>query len=296
MRPYERFKNEGFLVEEKAPLARYTTLKVGGPADLLFHPRNFLELWRGLELAREMELPIFFLGGGSNLLVRDGGFRGVVISLKGLREFSCQGEILEAESGAFLPKLLSFCRQQGLSGLEFLAGVPTSLGGAVVMNAGAFGQEIRGVLEEVTVLSDGVFRTYQAEEIPFAYRSWNGPEGAVVVKAKLRLKAAPSEEVRERFEKYLQRRKATQPLNRFSAGCFFKNPSEAPAGYLIEQAGLKGFVQGRAAVSDVHANFIVNLGGAKASEILALAELVKEEVFKAFGLELQEEVAIVGEG
>ncbi len=295
MRPLERLAQEGLRVLAKEPLSRYTTLKVGGAADIVFFPQNYLELLRGLALAEEMGLPVFFLGGGSNLLVRDGGLRGLTVSLRSLRAFSVEGEILEAEAGVFLPELLSFCVRQGLSGLEFLAGVPATLGGAVVMNAGAFGQEMKDVLLEVTVLEDGHFRTYSVSELPFSYRSWGGPKGALVVKAKLGLKSSSPQEIKKRLREYLKRRKSTQPLRQPTAGCIFKNPAEAPAGYLIEEVGLKGFVQGRAAISSRHANFIVNLGGAKAEEILALIEKAKEEVFKAFGIELDEEVMVVGE-
>ncbi len=295
MRPLERLAQEGLRVLAKESLSRYTTLKVGGPADIVFFPKNYLELLRGLALAEEMGLPVFFLGGGSNLLVRDGGLRGLTVSLRSLRAFSVEGEILEAEAGVLLPELLSFCVRQGLSGLEFLAGVPATLGGAVVMNAGAFGQEMKDVLLEVTVLEDGHFRTYSVSELPFSYRSWGGPKGALVVKAKLGLKSSSPQEIKKRLREYLKRRKSTQPLRQPTAGCIFKNPAEAPAGYLIEEVGLKGFVQGRAAISSRHANFIVNLGGAKAEEILALIEKAKEEVFKAFGIELDEEVMVVGE-
>ncbi len=295
MRPLERLAQEGLRVLAKEPLSRYTTLKVGGLADIVFFPQNYLELLRGLALAEEMGLPVFFLGGGSNLLVRDGGLRGLTVSLRSLRAFSVEGEILEAEAGVFLPELLSFCVRQGLSGLEFLAGVPATLGGAVVMNAGAFGQEMKDVLLEVTVLEDGHFRTYSVSELPFSYRSWGGPKGALVVKAKLGLKSSSPQEIKKRLREYLKRRKSTQPLRQPTAGCIFKNPAEAPAGYLIEEVGLKGFVQGRAAISSRHANFIVNLGGAKAEEILALIEKAKEKVLKAFGIELDEEVMVVGE-
>ncbi len=295
MKLAERFVQEGLEVLERENLSRYTTLRVGGVADLLFFPRNYLELWRGLSLAEEMGLPVSFLGGGSNLVVRDGGLRGLVVSLRALRSFSLKGEILEAEAGVLVPELLSFCIKQGLSGLEFLAGVPATLGGAVVMNAGAFGQEMKDLLLEVTVFQNGQFRTYQATELPFSYRNWGGPKGALVVKARLRLKPSSTQEVASRSSTYLARRRETQPLRFPTAGCIFKNPPQAPAGYLIEKVGLKGFVRGRAAISSRHANFIVNLGGARADEVLALVEKAKEEVFKAFGIELSEEVMILGE-
>ncbi|NPB09376.1 MAG: UDP-N-acetylmuramate dehydrogenase [Thermodesulfobacteria bacterium] len=289
------FAQEGLRIVEKEPLARHTTLRVGGVADFFFAPENYFELLRGVTLAEEMGLPLTFLGGGSNLLVRDGGVRGLVVSLRAMRSFSREGDLLEAEAGAFVPEILSFCATCGLSGLEFLAGVPATIGGAVVMNAGAFGQEMKDVLTEVTVLENGAFRTFKVEELPFSYRSWGGPEKALVVKAKLRLFSSSPEEVRGKMSRFLAQRKHKQPLRQQTAGCVFKNPAEAPAGYLIEKAGLKGCVCGQAAISRKHANFIVNLGGARASEVLSLMDRAKEEVFKAFGIELSEEVRVVGE-
>ena len=293
MRYREIFEQEGLLVKENLLFRKLTTLRVGGPADLVFFPQNFWELTKGLGL---LDQPPFFLGGGSNLLVRDGGLRGVSISLKHLKGLKIEEETVETEAGVYLPELLSFCVKQGLSGLEFLAGVPATVGGAVVMNAGAFGKEIADVLEEVTVWEKGSFRTYQRKELSFGYRDWGGPRGALVVKARFRLKKTSSEYVREQIKRFLEIRRQKQPVENASAGCVFKNPPEGPAaGYLIEKVGLKGFVLGGAAISSKHANFIINLGQAHAEDVLRLIDLAKEKVLKSFGIELKEEVVIVGE-
>ncbi len=290
------YQKEGLLVRERVPLSRYTTLKVGGPARVMIFPRNYWELLRSLAMAEALGEPVFFLGGGSNLLVREGGLPGVVLNMRGLTNF-CHlgGGLVEAEAGVPLARFLSLCQKEGLSGLEFLAGVPATVGGAVAMNAGAFGQEIKDVLKEIVALHQGHLRVYRVEDLPFGYRSWGGPEGALIVKCLFQLMPNPPERVQQNIADYLAKRRQTQPLNNFTAGCVFKNPPEAPAGFLIESVGLKGFTLGRAAFSRKHANFIVNHGGATADEILALIDWAKEKVFRAYGIELFEEVAIVGE-
>ncbi len=290
------YQKEGFVVRERVPLSKYTTLRVGGPARVMIFPRNYWELLRGLALAEALGEPVFFLGGGSNLVVRQGGLPGVVLNMRGLTNFHHLGQgLIEAEAGVPLSRLLSFCQKEGLSGLEFLAGVPATIGGAVAMNAGAFGQEIKDVLKEIVVLHQGHLRVYKVDDLPFGYRFWGGPQGALIVKCLFQLVPRSPERVQHNLADYLARRHKTQPLNAFTAGCVFKNPPEAPAGFLIESVGLKGFTLGRAAFSKKHANFIVNHGGATADEILALIDWAKEKVFRAYGIELFEEVAVVGE-
>ncbi len=290
------YQKEGLLVKERVPLSRYTTLRVGGPARVMIFPRNYWELLRSLAAAEALGEPVFFLGGGSNLLVREGGLPGVVLNMRRLTNFRhLGGGLVEAEAGVPLARLLNFCQREGLSGLEFLAGVPATVGGAVAMNAGAFGQETKDVLKEIVVLHQGELRVYKVEDFPFGYRSWGGPEGALIVKCLLQFAPSSPEKVRQNMVNYLAKRHQSQPLDAFTAGCIFKNPPEAPAGFLIESVGLKGFTLGRAAFSKKHANFIVNHGGATADEILTLIDRAKEKVFQAYGIELLEEVAIVGE-
>ena len=294
--PAGLFREHGLSVKERVRLSPYTTLRVGGEARVWLAPKNYYEVLLGMELAEKAELPVFFLGGGSNLLVRDGGFPGVVISLKNLTNLHYLGEgLVEAGAGVRLSALLRLSLEKGLSGLEFLAGVPATVGGLVAMNAGAFGSEIKNILKEVVILHRGMIRVLCASDLNFSYRSWGGPEGAVILKAVLRLKPSSTEEVRERIRMFLEKRRKSQPLGEATAGCVFKNPEGISAGFLIEQVGLKGFSRGRAAFSEKHANFIVTREGARAEEVLYLMDKAKEEVLRAFGLTLSEEVVIVGE-
>ena len=290
-----RIKELGLEAKEGVPLARHTTFRVGGPADFLFAPRDLWELKKTLAFLTEEGLPYFFLGGGSNLLVRDGGFRGAAVSLKNLSRIEVEDELVRAEAGVNLPYLLGFCAEKGLSGLEFLAGVPATVGGAVAMNAGAFGQEIKDLVREVSLYHEGKFFALERERLSFAYRRLELPEGALVVAATFSLKKTTPSLVRQKMAEYLSLRRRKQPLSFPSAGCVFKNPGELPAGFLIEAVGLKGFRLGGAEISRKHANFILNRGQASASDILALMELAKERVFREYGLELEEEIKIVGE-
>ncbi len=292
----ELYKKEGITVERNVPLSRYTTWKIGGPARIMLTPKGSTELAKAVTIAEDLGIPTFFLGGGSNLLVSERGFSGVVINLRGLTRLRYLGDgFIEVDAGVLISSVLSFCVDKGLSGLEFLAGVPATVGGAVAMNAGAFGQEIKDILKEVLVLHRGLFRIYKSSELFFGYRSWGGPEDALIVKAVFTLKPSSSQEVQDKISAYLARRKKTQPLNYSTAGCVFRNPKEAPAGFLIENVGLKGFTIGGASFSKKHANFIINRGGARAGHVLALIEHAKEEVLRAFGIELREEVTIVGQ-
>ncbi len=296
MRLESYFRQFEIPFEENVPLASYTTFRVGGPADFFLKPRNQKELIKILPLLEEEGRSFFVLGGGSNLLVRDGGVRGVVLSLAGLDKFYLDQGLLVAEAGVFLPRLLTFCLEKGLSGLEFLAGVPATVGGAVAMNAGAFGQEMKDILAGVFLYQEGEIRYFLREELDFAYRCFFLPAGSLVVAAAFRLRPTSPAEVKHKLSRFLAERKKRQPLSRASAGSIFKNPPQAPAGFLIEAAGLKGFRRGGAQISPKHANFIVNVGGARAQDVLALMDLARERVFREFGVLLEEEVRVVGEG
>ncbi len=290
-----RAQKLGLSVREGVKLAPYTTFKLGGPVDLYFEPENLFELPKIFHFLEEEGLFYFFLGGGSNLLVRDGGVRGAAVSLRRFRRIMLEGEELWAEAGAPIARLVALCAEEGLSGLEFLAGVPATLGGAVAMNAGAFGQEIKDLLKEVTLFWRGDFFTWPKEKLSWNYRKLKLPCGALIVAAKLSLKREDPQKVRKKIAAYLGKRRRSQPLTFPSAGCVFKNPPEAPAGLLIEASGLKGFRWGGAEVSRKHANFIINRAQASASDVLFLIDYIKERVFREFGLTLEEEVKIVGE-
>ncbi len=272
------------------PLASHTTLGVGGQAACLFTPESTLALTRAIELASAQEMSYIILGGGSNLLVADEGYAGLVISTRRLRGVSLSATALRAFAGEPLPALVNLADLAGNRSLNFLAGIPGSLGGAVAMNAGIPARTIGDVVEEVGVLSsDGTFRVLSREDCRFGYRtSAMLEQGLVVVWARLRLTG-------ESFDKdaLLARRKATQPVHARSAGCVFRNPPSLSAGQLIDAAGLKGISVGMAKVSEQHANFIVNLGGASSAEIRKLIDIVRQKVYKSFRIWLELEIRVI---
>jgi len=284
------------------PLAKWSTLRVGGPARALVKP-NGIETVRRLVMACQAAgIPWLVIGGGSNLLVEDAGFPGLVLVLG--REFSAISEcgidqegrrLVEVEAGCSLARFLGWCQRRGLGGLEFVVGIPGSVGGAVVMNAGAWGREIKEVLAGLRLLlPGGEIEQRPKREQEFSYRRWNGPAGALVMGATFCLPPAEPAGIRVACRVHLQARRSKQPRGVASAGSFFKNPSGDYAGRLIEAAGLKGLTVGGARVSEVHANFLVNSGGAKAADFLALMQLVQDRVKARFGVWLEPEVRIVG--
>ena len=283
---------------ENEPMSRHTTFRVGGPADLMFFPCDCDQVCLSLSAAREAGVAAWVIGNGSNLLVRDGGIRGLVIVLgEGMARIGRDGDIVEAQAGAPLSRVAAFAQAEGLSGLEFAGGIPGTLGGGCAMNAGAYGGEMVQVLMDARVLMEGQVRTLNRDEMDMGYRT-SRPlrEGGVVLSARLGLKQGDREVIAARMRDLNARRREKQPLNFPSAGSTFKRPEGYYAGALIEQAGLKGKSVGGAQVSLKHAGFIVNTGSATAGDILALIELVQSEVRARFGVELQTEVRIMGEG
>lgn len=282
----------------QAPLKNYTTWRVGGPADLLVIPRNKSDVREALGFARNHCLPVTVIGNGSNLLVLDGGIRGLALKIgNGLNSLWIKGDYLMAEAGALLPALARQAAKAGLSGMEFAVGIPATLGGAVVMNAGAFGEDIGSLVREIEAIRiDGTEIKWRREELSFGYRSSNlqGRE-LVVLKAKLQLVPAPKEEINARMESNITSRRMTQPLELPTAGSVFRNPPGHHAGKLIEAVGLKGYCVGDAQVSMKHANFIINRGNATGRDIRALIELIQQRVFQEWGIFLVPEVMIVGE-
>ncbi|GBC99098.1 UDP-N-acetylenolpyruvoylglucosamine reductase [bacterium HR17] len=280
------------------PMAEHTTLKVGGPADALVHVCTPEELRRVIQFARERDLPIFVLGEGSNLIVRDGGIRGIVLHLTGeLAQINFDTTEVEVGGGAYLPHLLVRAAQRGLGGLECCTGVPGTVGGALISNAGTAEDFIGQRVRRVTVVdSDGEMRELTAKDLQFGYRWSNLREhGLVVVSVALALHPDSPTAVMDRIRQRWHYRRKTQPVNLPCAGCIFKNPPGDRAGRLLEAAGLKGVRIGDAQVSTVHANFIVNLGKATAKDVLALAEVMRQTVLDKFGIALEYEVQIVGE-
>lgn len=285
------------LVRE--PLAGYTSWRIGGPADLLVLPRTVADVGTAIQFSREHGLPLTVIGNGTNILVLDQGIRGMVLRLApGLRQVRFENDRVVAEAGISLPLLARLASRQGLSGLEFAAGIPGSLGGAICMNAGAHGQTIGDLVETVTVFDySGKEATMTASEVGFGYRQSRVAElGQIVVKVVLKLNPGIKEEIAARMRQNLRQRRQGQPLNLPSAGSVFKNPPGDYAGRLLEAAGVKGWRVGDAQVSPKHANFIVNLGQARAEEVLLLIGKIRRQVAEKFGVELELEVLPLGEG
>lgn len=283
-------------VLENEPLARHTTFRVGGPADVLFLPKSAQELQRAMELAREAGEDCLVIGNGSNLLVRDGGVRGLVIKLAGpMSGVSVEGTAIRAQAGASLSQVSRAALQASLTGLEFASGIPGSLGGALAMNAGAYGGELSQVVREAMVLMDGRVQTLSREELAMGYRTTRVlREGGIVLSAVLDLKEGDASQIAETMDELNRRRREKQPLSFPSAGSTFKRPEGYFAGALIEQAGLKGYAIGGAQVSEKHAGFLINRGGATASDLLRLIEYVQERVYAQSGVRLETEVRICG--
>ena len=282
---------------ENEPMSRHTTFRVGGPADVLFLPESEEQLLQALSIAREAGVPCFVIGNGSNLVVKDGGIRGLVIALgEGMAAIARAGETLTAWAGASLARVSAYAQASGLSGLEFASGIPGTLGGGCAMNAGAYGGQLSDVLVDGRVLLDGVVRTLTVEEMQMGYRtSLPLRRGGIVISARFALTPDDPEVIAARMRELNARRRDKQPLNYPSAGSTFKRPEGYFAGALIEQAGLKGKRVGGAQVSEKHAGFIVNTGGATAADILTLIGTVQDEVADRFGVRLETEVRILGE-
>jgi UDP-N-acetylmuramate dehydrogenase len=280
-----------------APMRQFTSIKVGGPADSLFFPKDVDELRKLVRYARRKSIPFFILGKGTNLVVRDKGVRGWVISLtQGMKKIQLNGEVVEAEGGLPLQRLVQFTIQKGLTGLEPFFGIPGTVGGGLAMNAGAWGAELKDVLRSITLMKDdGEVVERSRPRLKFSYRRLDLPSSWIILKGRFQLKKGKKEEILERVKSYSEMRKRTQPLDSPSAGSIFKNPKEGPAGKWIEEAGLKGFRMGQAMISDRHANFIINLGKATAEEVIDLMELVERKIYEKKGISLEREVEVVGE-
>lgn len=279
-------RGSGIWCGTDVPLYQHTTFRIGGPARMFIMPATPEELQ---EVLRTLDEPPYILGSGANVLVRDEGV-GVVISLKLMNHLSVDGERVEVGAGYSFPKLVSYTVENGLAGLETLVGIPASVGGAIAMNAGGRFGEIFDAIEAVDVL-DGEPVRVPRSDIPFSYRN-GGLNGKIVLGGVFRLKHADPESLRRRMREVADLKHATQPLRMPSAGCVFKNPRPLSAGKLIEDCGLKGRRVGGAMVSPVHGNFIVNTGGATAAEVLKLIDIVRDEVFRAFRVELELEIKI----
>lgn len=280
------------------PLSRYTSWRLGGPADIFVTPRSAKDVTAVVRIALEADVPLTVVGGGSNLLVADEGVRGIVLRVgRGLNAIEFAGDAVDVECGAPFPRLAKMAAQRSLAGLEFAGGIPGTVGGALAMNAGAHADSIADVVESVTVVDDaGGLRTLSREEMGFSYRMSRLQQepGLVAVRARLRLRPGDPAEIRRKMQQFLQKRRRTQPLGTYNAGSVFKNPPGDFAGRLVEAAGCKGMTEGDAVVSPLHANFIVNRGGASAEDVRRLIERVRQRVAEQFGLWLEPEVRMLG--
>lgn len=283
------------------PLAPLTSFKTGGSAEAFYEAEDLKELSSVVAFASSHSIPYLVMGKGSNVLVLDGGVSGLVIRLAGRlaaidRENGEGGRVL-CGAGASIADLLQYCRREGLAGLEFMAGIPGTVGGAAAMNAGAFGREISGTILSVRVLDQrGIVREKPAGDLHFSYRRLSLERGSIITHCTLSLSEGSGDEIAERISEFLKKRRERQPLDLPSAGSVFKNPPGDFAGRLIEDAGLKGVARGGAAISAVHANWIVNTGGARSADIMWLIELAASKVKEMTGIELELEIKVVGEG
>ena len=279
-------------------MQRHTSFRIGGPADCLAIPQNEAELVALLEMSRAHHVPVTVMGNGSNLLVKDKGVRGLVIKLGGgLLGIQREENRLSAGAGMTLAAVSFFAAAQSLSGLEFAVGIPGSLGGAVYMNAGAYDGEMSGIVGNVTAVTpEGVMCSFSHDEMQFSYRhSCLQDNHCIVTGVELVLQPGDKAAIQMRMDEFTARRIAKQPLQIPNAGSMFKRPSGYFAGTLIEQAGLKGASVGGAQVSEKHAGFVVNTGGATAADVLQLIEKIKETVFAKTHVMLEPEVRILGE-
>ncbi len=285
-----------------APMSRYTSFGVGGAVDFLVFPADVEDLQKTLRWCRRQKLAYFILGNGTNLLVRDGGIRGMAISLSrgfgGITELE-RGEkdsLIHAGAGESLGRLVEFSREKSLAGMEWAAGIPGTVGGALFMNAGAFRGEMKDSLQSLQLMDpEGDVLEKGKEELSFSYRSLELKKGWIILGGNFRLPNGNPQTIRFRMEEILQKRAAKQPLHLPSAGSVFRNPSRVAAGKLIEEVGLKGTRLRDAQISEKHANFILNLGKARARDILTLAEWAKEKVFEEKGVKLEMEIQVIGE-
>ena len=296
----EKFND--LLGEEKVkvdePMKRHTTFRIGGPADYFLLPSSEEELSGILKICKNEELPYFILGNGSNLLVSDKGYQGVVVQLyRNFGQIRVEDSQIHAQAGALLSGIAAAAREASLTGFEFAGGIPGTLGGAVVMNAGAYGGEMKDVLKEVTVLTpEGGVLTLQADELHMGYRTSVIKEaGYIVLEAVISLEKGDQEEIRSRMQELAGMRTSKQPLSYPSAGSTFKRPEGYFAGKLIMDSGLRGYQVGGAQVSEKHCGFVINTGNATAKDVTTLMSDVQRIVMEKFGVKLEPEVKFLGE-
>ena len=295
MQPTNNIKIRGTLLYNE-PMSRHTSLKVGGPADLYAIPEDAEDLAVLTSCLLNEKIPWISIGRGYNLLVRDKGIRGAIISLERFNKIATVGDkLIRAEAGAENLSVIRFAQQLGLGGITFISGIPGTIGGAIRMNAGAYGQGILEHTESLTLLRDGMLQTFPMSNIQFSYRNLQLELGDIVIAAVFKLQNQDAEIIEEEIHKDLELRRTKHNVGFPSAGSFFKNPNGQAAWKIIDVAGMRGVKNGGALVSEVHSNFLVNSGNATAQDFIELAERIKKSVFAISNVTLDEEVRIVGE-
>jgi len=293
---FGKFYDENDIkIDEK--LSSYVNFKVGGPADILLIPKSKEQVIKSVEVCKENKIPFYLIGNGSNILVRDGGFRGVVISLKEVNTIIVDGDKIEAECGVMLKAVSDKAMENSLTGFEFACGIPGTIGGAVFMNAGAYDGEIAHVIESAEIIDEecNIVRLSN-KDLDFGYRSSIVmKKGYTVLSAVFKLEKGQVKTIKELVDDLTNKRESKQPLEYPSAGSTFKRPTGYFAGKLIQDAGLKGYSIGGAAVSEKHSGFVINKGNATAKDITDLIKYIQDEVKRQFGVELHPEVRIIGE-
>lgn len=288
----------GENVRRQEPMSLHTTFRIGGPADLFVTPGSIQAVADSIRICKETQTPYAVIGNGSNLLVSDTGYRGVIIQIgRNLNQVSVNGEEIRAQAGAMLSVIAKTALSESLTGFEFASGIPGTLGGAAVMNAGAYGGEMKDVLTEVTVLTrEGEIRMVPAEKLEMGYRtSLAAKNGWIILEAVLKFQKGDAEAIRGRMEELKMQRVTKQPLDLPSAGSTFKRPEGYFAGKLIMDAGLRGFTVGGAQISEKHCGFVVNKGGATAEDVRNLICAVQKKVQEDAGVKLEPEVKFLGE-
>ena len=284
-------KEENILINE--PMSKHTTFKTGGKADFFVVPESVDEIRKILAITKD----VVILGNGSNVLVTDKGIRGVVISLKNLNQYQIDHDVIAADSGISVAKLSHIAAENSLSGLEFACGIPGTLGGAVFMNAGAYGGEMKDVVVSSTYIDKNTLEIKTLQDHQFKYRGSAYSEGldGIILHVKLKMLPGKKEEILAKMNENMQSRNAKQPVNRPCAGSTFKRQEGVIAAKLIDEAGLKGYKIGGAEVSTLHAGFVINSGNATSKDILDLIAYIKQKIKKEYNVELEPEIKIIGE-
>ena len=289
----KKFFHGKILLSE--PLKKYTSLRIGGPADYYFEPMDKEDGLNIISYLQKQEVPFVAIGKGSNLLVSDDGFRGAVVNIESaLKSIYIEGSSVIAEAGATLIRFVDFCIQHNFKGVEMLAGIPGTIGGAVIMNAGAYGGEISNYMIDAEIIRGGTIVVLKKEEIAYSYRYASLQPDDVVLSASFRFPGGNREELMKIRNDLILQRNRKHPVDLPNCGSVFKNPPGSPAAKFIEDAGLKGVISGKAQISEKHANFIVNLGEASSSDVIDLIDRARKAVREKFGIALEPEIKFLG--